>query len=278
MEDSMSDPSALSSKTGLGWYLDQIKNTPLLTAQEEKQLSRRIREHGDPIARQQMINANLRLVVKIAKDYSSPGMTLGDMVAEGNLGLMRAVEEFNPDAGVRFSTYAAWWIKQSIKRALINAGAPIHIPAYLVKLITKWRRARQELESQLGRTPTVDELAHKLRIGRKKADIILQGLHAVSAPSQMGGEQQTLSEMVPDDASPPDQPMMDAAVAPFVRHLLSRLDKRLQAILNLRFGLDGYEGPQRTYKEIGEIIGLTRERVRQLEKEALDELRKLVNE
>ena len=111
-----------TSKAGLGWYLEQIKSTPLLTSEQEKQLSRRIREHSDPVAREQMIQANLRLVVNIAKEYSNPGMTLGDLVAEGNVGLMRAVEEFDPDAGVRFSTYAAWWIKQCIKKAMINAG------------------------------------------------------------------------------------------------------------------------------------------------------------
>ena len=108
--------------TGIGWYLERIKSTRLLTADEEKQLARRLREHSDPVARERMIQANLRLVIRIAKDYSNPGMTLGDVVAEGNLGLVRATEDFNPDAGVRFSTYAAWWIKQSIKRAIVNSG------------------------------------------------------------------------------------------------------------------------------------------------------------
>ena len=269
-----------NTKTGLGWYLDQIKSTPLLTAEEERQLSRQIREHSDVLAREHMVHANLRLVVKIAKEYSNPGMTLGDLVAEGNLGLLRAVEEFDPDAGVRFSTYAAWWIKQAIKRAMINAGQPIHIPAYLVKLIGKWRKASRELEATLGRHATVEEMAKTLKISRTKADIIQQGLQAVNAPSQMGtDETHALAEILADHAGDaPDQHLMDAAIRPTVSKLLEKIEARERWILELRYGLDGYEGPQRTFKEIGKIIGLTRERVRQLEKKALSELNALVEE
>lgn len=263
------------ASAGLGWYLDRIKTTPLLTAEEERELSRRVREQSDVDARERMISANLRLVVKIAKEYSNPGMTLSDLVAEGNLGLMRAVEEFKPEAGVRFSTYAAWWIKQSIKRAMINAGQPIHIPAYLVKLITKWRRTTRKLESQLGRPPSTEEIGKALKVSTKKAEIISHGLRAVNAPSQMGSDEtQTLSEMIPDDdAHLPEKAMLDASTTPTIRKLLCHLEPREQKILELRFGLDGYEGPQRTFKEIGEIIGLTRERVRQLEKKALSDLK-----
>ncbi len=271
--------SATSTGTTLGWYLEHIKSTPLLSAQEEQQLSRRIREHNDPAAREQMINANLRLVVKIAKRYSNPGMTLADLVAEGNLGLVRATEEFNPDAGVRFSTYAAWWIKQAIKRAMINAGQPIHIPAYLSKLIAKWRYTQRQVESRTGRPATVEEMAAAMKISRRKADIIAQGLHAVGAPSQVAtDESQAISEMVADDAAGPDQAMMDASDSPTVHKLLCNLDPRSRRIVELRFGLDGYDGPQRTYKEIGKIIGLTRERVRQLENKALAELKQLNEE
>lgn len=272
--------SVATSKAGLGWYLDLIKDTPLLTAEQEKQLARRVREHSDPIAREQMIAANLRLVVKIAKEYSNPGMTLSDLVAEGNLGLMRAVEEFNPDAGVRFSTYAAWWIKQSIKRALINAGQPIHIPAYLSKLIAKWRGASSKLEAQLGRAATTDELAKHLGISAKRAELVVEGLRAVHAPSQVGGESaQTISEMLADDEENiPVEALVRASNSPFVHSLLGRLGERERKILELRFGLDGYEGPERTFKEIGAIIGLTRERVRQLEKKALGDLRAIAEE
>ena len=269
-----------TSKTGLGWYLDQIKATPLLTAQEERQLARRIREHSDPIAREQMVQANLRLVVNIAKDYSNPGMTLSDLVAEGNLGLIRAVEEFDPEAGVRFSTYAAWWIKQSIRRALINSGQPVHIPAYLMKLITKWRRASRESESRLGRPPTAEEMSAELRVGAKKAEIIRQGMAAVNAPTQMGtDESQAIAEMISDqDEDSPDHNLMRSSDAPIVEALLGSLDDRERRILELRFGLDGHEGPPRTFKEIGKIVGLTRERVRQLEKKALASLQELADD
>jgi RNA polymerase primary sigma factor len=269
-----------TSATGLGWYLENIKSTPLLTAQQERQLARRIREHSDPVAREQMIHANLRLVVNIAKEYSNPGMTLGDLVAEGNLGLLRAVQEFDPDAGVRFSTYAAWWIKQAVKRAMINAGQPIHIPAYLVKLISRWRQASRELQAQFGRPPTIEEMARKLRISRKKAYIIRDGLKAVNAPSQMSADTaQAMSEMLVDtDGETPDQKMLEASNAPIAQALLDKLDERERKILMFRYGLDGHEGPQRTFKEIGKLVGLTRERVRQLEKQALAKLREFADE
>ncbi|MBS3733305.1 MAG: RNA polymerase sigma factor RpoD/SigA [Phycisphaerae bacterium] len=265
---------ATTSRGGLGWYLEQIKSTPLLSAEEEKQLARRVQEHADPVARERMIRSNLRLVVRIAKDYTNAGMTLNDLVAEGNLGLMRAVEQFDPNAGVRFSTYAAWWIKQSIKRALINAGQPIHIPAYLAKLLRKWRRASAELNCKLGRPATTEEMARKLGISANKAQIVRQGLTAVNAPSQMGAEEtQALAEVVADEhVAAPDQAMLEASNAPLIRSLLAHLEAREQQILELRFGLDGHDGPQRTYKEIGEMVGLTRERVRQLAHKALEQL------
>ena len=265
------------SRAGLGWYLEQIKSTPLLTADEEKQLARRIREHSDVMAREQMVQANLRLVVNVAKAYSNPGMTLSDLVAEGNLGLLRAVEEFDPDAGVRFSTYAVWSIKQALKRAMINAGQPIHIPAYLVKLIGKWRKMSAQMTAKLGRPPTVDEMSAAMDITLKKARIIQEGLKAVNAPSQMGSdESQAISEVVTDATeSQPDYELVHEGISPMIHKLISRLPEREQRILELRFGLDGYEGPPRTFKEIGRIIGLTRERVRQLEKKALVDLKTL---
>ncbi len=268
------------SKSGLGWYLDRIKSTELLTEQEEKQLSRRIREHSDVMAREQMIAANLRLVVNIAKDYSNPGMTLGDLVAEGNLGLLRAVEEFDPDAGVRFSTYAVWWIKQAIKRAMINSGQPIHIPAYLVKLINKWRRKASELSVVLHRPPTADEMSTALGITKKKADIIQEGLKAVSAPSQIGSDEtKAIGEMIAADVtSNPEHAFLQAGLSPMICKLLHHLDEREQKIITLRYNLDGHEGEPRTFKEIGKEIGLTRERVRQLEKKALATLKTLTEE
>lgn len=267
------------AKAGLGWYLEHITETELLTPEQEKLLAMRIRQTHDPDAREQMIQANLRLVVNLAKRFSGRGMSLGDLVAEGNLGLIRAVEQFDPAAGVRFSTYAAWWIKQSIKRAMINAGQPIHIPAYLAKLISKWRRTASKLETKNGRAPTTAEMAKVLQISQKKADLVRQGMTAVTAPSQVGAEgANALSEMLGDSEGDPQRVMIDASNVPFVRSMLDRLEQREAKILELRFGLDGYDGPQRTFKQIGEIIGLTRERVRQLEKKALVELKKICDE
>lgn len=264
----------------LGWYLERIRETPLLTAQQERQLSRRIREHGDPMAREQMIQANLRLVVKIAKGYASNGMPIADLVAEGNLGLMRAVEEFDPEAGVRFSTYAAWWIKQAIKKAIVNGGRTIHIPDYLSKLILRWRRANTKLEAEFGRPASVGEIAEFLHVSEKKADIVTQGILATRTPNQASCDDgQIPAESIPDrNCQSPDQHLMDESVGPLVESVMKRLDYRSREILILRYGLDGYEGPQRTYKQIGKILGLTRERVRQLEKRAMKDLKTAFDE
>ncbi len=267
------------AKAGLGWYLDHITETDLLTAEQEQDLARRIQQDQDPAAREQMIHANLRLVVNIAKQFADRGMPLSDLVAEGNIGLMRGVEEFDPDEGVRFSTYAAWWIKQSIKRAMINAVQPVRIPDYMAQQVSKWRRATRDLEGKLGRPPSTEEIARKLKISQKKAAMICQGITAVSAPTQMtGDEPQTLAEMLTDDQTDPAMLFEDEGNAVIVGKLLEQLPERERKILTYRFGLDGHEGPQRTFKEIGKLVGLTRERARQLEKEALAKLQVLLEE
>jgi RNA polymerase sigma factor (sigma-70 family) len=261
------------AKAGLGWYLEHITETELLTPEQEKQLARRVREHHDPVAREQLIQANLRLVVNISKRFSDRGMPLSDLVAEGNLGLMRAAEEYDPDHGVRFSTYAAWWIKQAIKRALINTVQPVHVPAYMTGQVAKWRRAARQLEVQLGRPPDVDEIARKLKISSKKAAMVIQGLMAVNSPTQMGGDESgALAEMLPDLESDPKNLFDDEGNAELLRKVLQQLPERERLILTFRYGLDGHEGPQRTLKEVGKLVGLTRERVRQLEKLALAKL------
>ncbi len=271
--------AAMKRGSELGWYLDQIKGDPLLSADEEKELAYRIRELSDPMARETMIRSNLRLVVKIAQQYTRTGVNLTDLIAEGNLGLLRAVEEFDPEAGVRFSTYAAWWIKQSLKKALVNSERPVHVPDYMAKLVTRWRRASTELETTLGRKPTREEVAEKLDLNKKKLQMIDQGLSATSSTGLAGSGDEDgtgLAEMYADeDGDAPDQHLLDESNRPIVNQLLGTLDERKQKILRLRFNLDGFDGPQRTYKEIGEVLNLTRERVRQLEREALGQIKEL---
>src|SRR3954468_10279156 len=159
---------SIAVQNGLQIYLRQINGSPLLTADQEKELARRIINDNDPAARERMVRSNLRLVVNIAKHYVGRGLQLPDLIEEGNIGLLRAVEGFDPDNGSRFSTYASWWIKQAIKRALINSVQPIHIPAYMVEMMSKFRQAMRELDNILGRLPSLDELSAHLKMSPKK--------------------------------------------------------------------------------------------------------------
>ena len=253
-------------------YLREINATALLTADQEKELSYRINE-GEKEARDQMVRANLRLVVNIARSYTGKGLPLPDLIEEGNLGLLRAVEGFDPGMNTRFSTYASYWIKQSIKRALINSAKMIRIPAYMVELLTKWRRATTKLVEQLKRTPTHEEIAAELGIAKKKLRIVKKAIELYNATPQSDQSESgwSLDEMVADSNNKdPETEMVEHDNLTHVRQMLQTMDSREATILRMRFGLDDSE-PQ-TLKEIGETLGLTRERVRQIENEALDKL------
>ncbi len=254
--------------TGLQLYLQEIKQTPLLTREKEISLARRIRK-GDHQARDEMIRSNLRLVVSIAKNYSRRGLTLLDLIEEGNLGLLRAVERFDPAEGCRFSTYASWWIRQAIKRSLISAVKPVDIPAYMVDMINKWRRAAARLECERGRRPTQTEIARAMGLSRKKVDVIARAARAFSSPFQAVSDdaEWSLSEMLADEGRSPVDVILDNRRAAAVMKALNSINERASTVLRMRFGLEGSE--PLTLKEIGAKIGLTRERVRQIEHEAL---------
>lgn len=256
-------------QTPLETYLREINETRLLTAQEERDLAVEI-GNGNLASRDRMVRANLRLVVNIARGYAGKGLGLQDLIEEGNLGLLRAVEGFDPAVGTRFSTYASYWIKQSIKRALINTGKTIRIPAYMVELLSKWRRASARLTEELDRTPTPEEIARVLGLPKKKLPIIKKAIKIYNATPQTDQTEAgwTLGDMVMDEAQlSPDERMVESDSLRHVMKMLGRMDEREATILRLRFGIGGVE--PKTLKEIGEQLGLTRERVRQIETEAL---------
>ena len=266
--------SSAAVQTPLETYLREINETALLTAREEKELSNRI-SNGEKEARDRMVRANLRLVVNIARAYTGKGLPLQDLIEEGNLGLLRAVEGFDPDMNTRFSTYASYWIKQSIKRALINSAKTIRIPAYMVELLTKWRRATAKLDDELGRPPTQEEVAKELGLPKKKLSIVRAAIQLYNTTPQTDDDDTgwTMSDMVADERMKgPEDELLDTDNLKHVFRMLDTMEPREATILRMRFGLDDAE--PRTLKEIGESMGLTRERVRQIENEALKKLAK----
>ena len=264
----------ISSEHCLETYLQEINEVPLLTAEQEIELARRI-QAGDLGAREHMIRANLRLVVSIAKKYTDRGMTLPDLIAEGNIGLMKAAEKFDPDAGCRFSTYGTWWIKQSIRRSLTNTVPSVRVPGYMAEMVSKWRSVSNELTFKLGRQPTIGEVAGEIGVPAETWPLLKQTIQTSGTTSLSHLDGSTGIENNKDEETPEEI----SATVDLVERLdefLERLDERDARILRLRYGIEpGFDGPM-TLKAIGKEVGLTRERVRQIERQALARLSRMM--
>ena len=258
----------------LNIYLQQISAIPLISVKEEIELAEKIKS-GDEKARETMITANLRLVVKIAQQYSNIGLSLLDLINEGNIGLMKAVERFDPTKGGKLSTYAAWWIKQSIKRALANQSKTIRLPVHMVDRVTQMRRTAAGLSEKLGREPTDEELAAEMNLPVSRISHLKSvSKKPASLDTPIGeDESSTLGELVPDEkAKNPFEKLQSKSLIGDVNQVLSQLEPREADIIRLRFGLEGRD--PLTLEEVGAKIGVTRERIRQLQEQALRQLRK----
>jgi len=257
-------------------YLREIGQVKLLTVQEEIQLAARIKK-GDKKAREHMIKANLRLVVKIARDYEGIGLPLLDLISEGNIGLMKAVERFDPAKGGKLSTYGSWWIKQSIKRALANQSKTIRLPVHLVDKISKMRRTAMRMQEVLGHEPTDEELAAELgTTAVRVAKMRTASIRPASLDAPVGDDDSsTYSEVIEDvRAFNPYEQLEGKTVTDMLQDMVHHLDEREATILRYRFGLDG--GTEKTLEEVGAKFGVTRERVRQIQNLALSKLRKMI--
>jgi RNA polymerase primary sigma factor len=265
------------SDSGLNRYLREIGRIPLLTPQQEIELAGKIKK-GDAAARERMINANLRLVVTIAHDYVNLGLPLLDLISEGNIGLTKAVERFDPKKGAKLSTYAMWWIKQAIKRALANQSKTIRLPVHLVDKVAKVRRLSLQMSEELGREPTDDELGEEIGIaGEKVARLKSLGIRPASLDVPIGDDDSTeFGELIGDEeAQTPFELLRDKNLLDEMGGLLDVLDKREQKIISQRFGLEG--GMPKTLEDVGKDFGVTRERIRQLQNIALTKLRRALS-
>jgi RNA polymerase primary sigma factor len=272
----LKERSSYDADTAIKLYLREIGQVKLLTPQEEIDLAARIKK-GDKKAREQMIKANLRLVVKIAHDYEGLGLPLLDLINEGNIGLMKAVERFDPAKGGKLSTYGSWWIKQSIKRALANQSKTIRLPVHLVDKISKMRRTAMKLQEEFGREPTDEELGEELGISAARvAQLRTAAIRPASLDAPIGDDDSNnFAEVVQDEnADTPYEQLEEKTVNKMLHEMIKTLDPREATILRYRFGLDG--GSEKTLEEVGEKFGVTRERVRQIQNIALNKLRKMI--
>lgn len=273
LEDDLSVPEGISIDDPVRMYLKEIGKVPLLTAEEEIEIAKRL-ETGDEEAKKKLSEANLRLVVSIAKRYVGRGMLFLDLIQEGNLGLIKAVEKFDYRKGFKFSTYATWWIRQAITRAIADQARTIRIPVHMVETINKLIRVSRQLLQQYGREPTPEEIAKEMGISESKVrEIIKIAQEPVSLETPIGEEEDShLGDFIPDDDAP--APAEAASFALMKEQLLDVLDTltpREEKVLRLRFGLD--DGRQRTLEEVGKEFNVTRERIRQIEAKALRKLR-----
>lgn len=258
-------------------YLRAVKDTALLTPEEEILLARKIKR-GNAHARKRMIQANLRLVVNIAKRYSRIGVPMMDLIEEGNLGLMKAVKKYNPNKGYRFSTYAAWWIKQYITRAIANQGKTIRIPVYMTEIINRWKRVTEQLTQKYGRKPKIKEVAKIMKLPIKKIREISETATKISSlDAPIGGDDGTgqFIDLIEDESTTtPTDNVTDTFRRERVEELLQRMNDRERKILDLRFGLS--DGVTHTLGDTAKMFGITRERVRQIESAALEKLRTFI--
>jgi RNA polymerase primary sigma factor len=262
--------------TALTLYMREVGQVRLLTAEEEIELARKIKK-GNAKAREMMIRANLRLVVKIAREYENLGLPLLDLISEGNIGLMSAVERFDPAKGAKLSTYSSWWIKQAIRRALANQSKTIRLPVHMVDKIYNMKKTAVKLQEMLGREPTDTELAAELGITpRQVNDMRASAIRPASLDAPLGDDESGhLGDIVRDEsATTPYEQLEEKTFTHLLDSLVGRLQPRESAILRYRFGLDG--GPERTLEEVGEKFGVTRERIRQLQNLALRKLRRMI--
>jgi RNA polymerase primary sigma factor len=259
-------------------YLKEIRETPLLTAEEELQLSRQLRA-GDQAARERMIKANLRLVVSVAKEFLNRGLPFMDLIAEGNIGLMRGIEKFDPEQGNRFSTYGVHWIKQSIRRALVNSSKTVRIPSYMVELISQFKQKAAEMANKNGGKPTDTRIiAKEIGLTDDQLDMMRAALNSTTQSTDVRGSdgESNLSDVIADHNSPdPAEQVMTANEVSMIEEMLNGISEREAKILRMRYGM-GVDHPM-TLSEIGDALGLTRERIRQIENNALRTLHDIIS-